>query len=149
MSMDHSGASPDDRGNVPETTMQTDAHAAEALRVLLVEDQADLRDLLADVMQDRGMDVRTVGNAHAAMDLLASGYVCDVLFSDVHMPGQISGAQLGEHVARILPDARVILASGHPPFKLPPLPAGAHFLQKPFRLNQFFDLVAGAGGPDS
>ncbi len=149
MSIDHGGAPHDGPGIAPDAALQDPAHAADALRVLLVEDQADLRDLLADVMQDRGMDVRTVGNAHAAMDLLASGYTCDVLFSDVHMPGEISGAQLGEHVARVLPDARVILASGHPPFKLPPLPAGAHFLQKPFRLNQFFDLVAGADGPAS
>lgn len=130
-----------DAGIAPETTTDAAAAVPPALRVLLVEDQADLRDLLADVMQDRGMEVRTVGNAHAAMELLDAGYACDVLFSDVHMPGEISGAQLGEHVARTLPAARVILASGHPPFKLPPLPAGAHFLQKPFRLNQFFELV--------
>lgn len=120
-----------------------DQHEA-ALRVLLVEDQADLRELLADVMQDKGMDVRTVGNADAAMELLQSGYACDVLFSDVQMPGQISGAQLGDYVARTLPQARVILASGHPRFKLPPLPPGAHFLQKPFRLGQFFELIEGA-----
>jgi len=113
------------------------------LRVLLVEDQSELRDLLADVMEGMGMDVRTAQDGDSAKALLDDGYACDVLFSDVQMPGAISGAELGEYVVRQRPQARVILASGHPRFKLPAMPASAHFLQKPFRLNQFMELVTG------
>jgi len=111
------------------------------IRVLLVEDQEDLRELLSDVMQGMGAEVITAENANVAMALLNDGYRCDVLFSDIHMPGTLSGADLGEYVSRALPDATVILASGHPRFQLQPLPSGALFLQKPFRLNQFMDLI--------
>ncbi len=111
------------------------------IRVLLVEDQEDLRELLADVMQGAGAEVQAAATAHAAMELLSGGYRCDVLFSDIHMPGTLSGTDLADYVKRHLPEATVILASGHPRFQLAPLPAGALFLQKPFRLNQFMDLI--------
>ncbi|KRG43718.1 two-component system response regulator [Stenotrophomonas panacihumi] len=111
------------------------------IRVLLVEDQEDLRELLADVIQGAGAEVRTAETANAAMALLREGYRCDVLFSDIHMPGTLSGADLASYVQRTLPEATVILASGHPRFQLAPLPAGTLFLQKPFRLNQFMELI--------
>lgn len=111
-----------------------------ARRVLLVEDQFELRDLLADVLQELGMEVRTADDGSAAMQILES-YPCDVLFSDIHMPGAVSGLDLAAHVTATCPSARVILASGHPRSQLDPLPAGARFLQKPFRLNQFTELV--------
>ncbi|MNU08936.1 hypothetical protein D3C72_2552150 [compost metagenome] len=57
------------------------------------------------------------------------------------MPGALSGADLGKYVAQHLPQATVILASGHPRFQLQPLPPGVQFLQKPFRLNQFMELI--------
>lgn len=117
------------------------AHPAAPLRVLLVEDQEDLRELLADVMEGMGAQVSTAADATQAMSLLEGGYCCDVLFSDIHMPGALSGADLGKYVAQHLPQATVILASGHPRFQLQPLPAGVQFLQKPFRLNQFMELI--------
>lgn len=119
------------------------------MRVLVVEDQEELRDLLADVMKDMGMDVRVAGTGDEAMALLRDGYTCEVLFSDVHMPGATSGAELAAFVARQLPLAMVILASGHPRFQLPALPERAHFLQKPFRLAQFLELVRGGAAVDA
>ncbi|HEY0334582.1 MAG TPA: response regulator [Stenotrophomonas sp.] len=111
------------------------------VRILLVEDQDDLRELLTDVLEGMGVEVSTAANGNQAMALLQQGYRCDVLFSDIHMPGTLSGAQLADHVRQALPEATVILASGHPRFQLPPLPAGTLFLQKPFRLNQFMELI--------
>lgn len=113
----------------------------EPLRVMVVEDQQDLRELLADVVRSTGAEVVIADNANTAVALLGDGYRCDVLFTDIHMPGTLSGAQLAEHVARTLPQATLILASGHPRSQLPPLPAGTLFLQKPFRLGQFMALL--------
>lgn len=111
-----------------------------ALRVLLVEDQFELRDLLADVLQEMGMQVRTADDGEAALQILEE-FPCDVLFSDIHMPGPINGLDLASRVMQARPQARVILSSGHPRFQLAPLPPGAHFLQKPFRLGQFTELL--------
>jgi len=134
-----------DGPQLPLPDMAGDAPCAQVedapLRVLLVEDQEDLRELLADVARGTGAEVTLADNANMAMALLRDGYRCDVLFSDIHMPGTLSGAELGAHVARTLPKATVILASGHPRCSLPALPAGTLFLQKPFRLNQFMALI--------
>lgn len=109
-------------------------------KVLLVEDQFELRDLLCDVLQDMGMDVRTADDGQAAMRILET-WSCDVLFSDIHMPGPVDGIGLAAHLLAARPLARVILASGHPRTQLPALPAGIRFLQKPFRLVQFTELI--------
>lgn len=109
-------------------------------RVLVVEDQFELRDLLADVLSELGMEVRMADDGQAAMRLLQE-QPCDVLFSDIHMPGPVGGLELAAYAKRVCPSARIVLASGHPRSQLPPLPEGAWFLQKPFRLNQFAELV--------
>lgn len=111
------------------------------LRILLVEDQAELRNLLEDYLNDIGVEVRTAVNVDEAMDVLRE-FPCDVLFSDVHMPGQSNGIELANHVNDVRPEARVILASGHPRTQLGSFPAGAEFLQKPFRLSQFMALIS-------
>lgn len=124
-----------------------DAHPSDialtgrSIRVLLVEDQVELRALLSDVLQDAGMEVRVAEDAHTAKMILED-FACDVLVSDVHMPGQENGIDLAEQLKRSRPQARVILASGHPPQQLPSLPEYAHFLQKPFRLSQLMQLLA-------
>lgn len=109
---------------------------SQTLRILLVEDQADLRELMADVFASLGMDVASATDAEGALALLDAGPAFDVLFSDVYMPGRMSGAELGMHVSRQYPQLRVILASGHGRHQLPELPAGAEFVQKPFSLGQ-------------
>ncbi|RYE97076.1 MAG: response regulator, partial [Oxalobacteraceae bacterium] len=48
-----------------------------------------------------------------------------------------------EHVAQLLPQARMILASGFAKAQLPPLPAQVDFLPKPYRLRQLIDVLKG------
>ncbi len=121
--------------------LQAGGAGMSARRVLLVEDQFELRDLLADVLDGMGMEVRTADDGRTALRILEE-FDCDVLFSDIHMPGPVSGLELAAHVLQARPTARVIVTSGHPRAQLPALPEGTWFLQKPFRLNQFTALVA-------
>lgn len=116
---------------------------SEGLRVLLVEDQADLRDLVAEVLEGFGMQVHSTDTAAAAWDVLQQGHEYDVLFSDVHMPGHLSGAELSARVTSTMPNVRVVLSSGHARYQLPQLPASVEFLQKPYRLNQLVSLLRG------
>ena len=82
------------------------------LRILFVEDQADLRELMSDVFVQMGMEVVTLADAAAALELLAEGPQVDVLFTDVYMPGQMSGAELS---MRAWPSAGRRCASCWPP----------------------------------
>lgn len=90
------------------------------IRVLMVEDQTDLREMIGLALRDLGIDVATTADAHEAAALLKGEARFDVVFSDVSMPNGMSGIELSEHVAREQPQARMILSSGYARSQLPP-----------------------------
>lgn len=114
---------------------------SQPLRVLLVEDQADLRELMADALTGLGMQVATAADAASALSLLDAGTIVDVLLSDVYMPGQMSGAELAVRICGKFPEVRVILASGQGRQQLPELPVRIEFVQKPYSLAQVVGLL--------
>jgi PAS domain S-box-containing protein len=57
------------------------------VRVLVVDDEADARDVLAIVLEKRGAEVRAAGSAAEALAAL-DGWVPDVIVSDIGMPGE-------------------------------------------------------------
>ena len=92
------------------------------IRVLMVEDQTDLREMIGLALRELGIDVATTADGHEAAELLKGEARFDVVFSDVSMPNGMSGIELSEHVAREQPQARMILSSGYARSQLPPLP---------------------------
>jgi PAS domain S-box-containing protein len=78
-------------------------HSLEGLRVLLVDDEADARQLLAEILSRCGAQVRAVGSAVEALEVL-SAWLPDVLLSDIGMP-ESDGYELLERV-RALPKER-------------------------------------------
>lgn len=115
----------------------------ESLRLLMVEDQQELRELIGEALRDAGITVETADDGHSALRMLRENGPYDVVFSDIRMPNGMSGIELSEHVAQLLPQARVILASGFATAQLPPLPAQVDFLPKPYRLRQLIDVLKG------
>ena len=113
----------------------------DSLRVLMVEDQDDLRDMIGMALQDMGIDVDATADGMAALEMMEGDRQYDVVFSDVSMPNGMSGIELSEHVARAQPGARMILSSGYARSQLPPLPVNVEFLPKPYRLRQLLDLL--------
>lgn len=115
----------------------------ESLRLLMVEDQQELRELIGEALRDAGITVETADDGHSALRMLRENGPYDVVFSDIRMPNGMSGIELSEHVAQLLPQAQVILASGFAKAQLPPLPAQVDFLPKPYRLRQLIDVLKG------
>ncbi len=113
----------------------------EPLRVLMVEDQQDLRELMRQALQDFGIEVHTADDGPSALDMLREHGDFDVVFSDISMPNGMSGVELSVHVAQVLPNARMILSSGYARSQLPPLPGHVEFLAKPYRLRQLLNLL--------
>ena len=68
------------------------ASTLKSLRVLLVEDDADAREVLSQILADAGATVSAVESAEEAIDRLGAG-AFDVLVSDIGLPG-LSGADL-------------------------------------------------------
>ncbi|GAB3048474.1 response regulator [Stenotrophomonas tumulicola] len=113
----------------------------ESIRVLMVEDQEDLRDMIGLALQDMGITVDTTADGHEAIAMMERDQAYDVVFSDISMPNGMSGIELSEHVARVQPGARMILSSGYARSQLPPLPGHVEFLPKPYRLRQLVELL--------
>ena len=81
------------------------------LRVLLVEDDEDIRTSAHELLGILGHDVLAVSSAEEARTALSAGSY-DVLFTDVSLPG-MSGVELAREAVRRRPGLRVIVASGY------------------------------------
>jgi len=114
-----------------------------ATRLLFVEDEDDLRFLISEALSDLGYDVTTASNGQDAIEKLHGDRPFDHVITDVSMPRGVTGMEVAEQAARLQPQARVILVSGYQRSQLPPMPAGARFLPKPYRLHQLLGILDG------
>jgi PAS domain S-box-containing protein len=104
---------------LPRTGKAVQAPAAEAvqtalrkgLRVLLVEDNQQVREFAANLLGDLQCLVVPVDNGEKALELALAGDF-DLVFSDVVMPG-INGLQLAKRLEAERPGLPVLLASGY------------------------------------
>ena len=82
-------------------------------KVLLVEDEALIREVMAEVLSSAGYEVTATCTGDEAAILLAEdGF--DLLLTDVTMPGQIDGIGLAEHARELHPGLPVVFVSGRP-----------------------------------
>ncbi len=101
--------------------------------LLLVEDEAGLRELLARVLAEKGYKVLAASNGPEALRLARDRNI-DLLLTDVVMP-HMRGQQLAEELSVRQPNLAVIYMSGYTDNALMhsgALPPGTTFLQKPF-----------------
>jgi len=78
--------------------------------VLLVDDDRELRSIIARALDARGWHVVTAGDGLSALQILEAFYV-DAVVSDLHIPGP-TGEKLLESARRFSPKCRLILLSG-------------------------------------
>ncbi len=83
-----------------------------ASRILLVEDEVLISDMVAAVLADHGFEVHAVGDAGGALRHLIGGAPCDVLFTDINLPGGVDGAALARLARALRPELAVVYASG-------------------------------------
>jgi CheY-like chemotaxis protein len=88
------------------------ASQTQPIRLLLVEDEFLIREMVAEDLAEQGFSVYAVSNARDALSHLASAAV-DVLFTDVNLPGGMDGMALARRARDIKPDLPVVYASGH------------------------------------
>jgi two-component system, cell cycle sensor histidine kinase and response regulator CckA len=104
--------------------------------VLVVEDNAGLRRIVARQLGDLGYSVLEVENAAAAQAVLEH-QSADLLFTDIVMPGEMDGFELGRVALSRWPAMRLLLTSGFPQAKINcnmgATPPAAHLLSKPYR----------------
>src|SRR5258707_4220342 len=81
--------------------------------VLLAEDVALVRMMVADFLRKAGFQVIEAGDGEEAMRVIAMGFPVQIVVSDVHMTGaSMDGLDLARWTHRHHPDLKVILTSG-------------------------------------
>lgn len=80
--------------------------------VLVVEDEEFVRELVAEALRERGLEVMQAGDSERAMALLDTGVGFDLLVTDVGLPG-LNGRQLAEIARQRLPHIRVLFMTGY------------------------------------
>lgn len=104
--------------------------------ILIVDDDDDVREALAETLQEFGYRVVCASSGEEALSVLAGRTDLHMMITDVRMPG-MSGLELAEHVRHRHADVKIIIISGY----FQPQPVRDRFLRKPFHLRELASAV--------
>ncbi|PPQ27977.1 PAS domain S-box protein [Rhodopila globiformis] len=110
--------------------------------VLVVEDEADVRDMIVRMLRELGCAVLEAGDGPAGLKIVQSGEHLDLLVTDVGLPG-LNGRQLADAARERWPDLPVILITGYAGRALEAgeLAPGMELMRKPFALAALTNRV--------
>ncbi len=118
-----------------------------ALDILVVDDEADIRDLVSGVLEDEGYSVRTAADSNAALEAIEDRRPAMVLL-DVWLQGsRLDGLQLLQEIKRRDSTLPVLMISGHGNLDtaVAAVREGAiDFIEKPFEAERLLYLVSRA-----
>ena len=107
-------------------------------KVLIVDDEADIRELLGDFLEGEGYDCALASDAPEALDLFKSTPDIDLVMSDIRMPGK-SGLDLLGEIKEIDSDVMVVMISAVKDIEsaITAMSKGAYdYVAKPFKLTE-------------
>lgn len=107
-------------------------------RVLVVEDEDSVRELLASALDRHGFSAAAVGSAEDAMRVPPGSY--DLLLSDISLPG-MNGVALAKHVREAVPGVKVLLMSGYAREEFLTPSDDLPFIGKPFTTRAIVERI--------
>lgn len=81
--------------------------------ILVVEDEPVVRTTTVEMLSQLGYRTLSAPHAQAALELLQGGLKADLIFTDVVMPGPLRSAELAGLAKELLPDVKILFASGY------------------------------------
>ncbi|SDE96642.1 sigma-54 dependent transcriptional regulator [Rhodobacter capsulatus] len=115
--------------------------------ILIVDDEKDIRDLIADILKDEGYATRTAANSDACMEAINAEapalMILDIWLKDSRM----DGIDILKTVKRDNPDIPIIIISGHGNIEIAvaAIKQGAYdFISKPFNIDQLMVVISRA-----
>lgn len=113
--------------------------------ILLVEDSDDVRALAQEQLAALGYRTVVAASGEAALERLKTERV-DLLFTDIVMPGGMSGLELVEQFRQRYPDTPVLMTTGYNEDLVADIPRGSHLdvIGKPYRREQLADRIRAA-----
>lgn len=103
--------------------------------VLLVDDDEDVLDVIAGMLEDLGCNVIRASSGAEALELLESNDQISILITDINMPG-MDGHELAERAARRRPSLKVLQLSGRERRR-----DGYPMINKPFSEEDLFRVM--------
>jgi CheY-like chemotaxis protein len=110
-------------------------------RIMVVEDNDDVREYLASVLTQVGFQVVEAGDGAQALAMLVGGGPVDVLCTDIVMPGGLDGYDVAREARAIQPDLKIIFMSGYTDKAAAPANGNSPFLAKPLRGAELVETV--------
>lgn len=104
--------------------------------ILVVDDEAMLRSIFADLLAHEGYACVTAANAIDALQIIEANLIeLDLLVTDIRMPGALNGLDLANKVRELQPRTSILLISGFAddPLTKKAEERGYRILAKPFR----------------
>jgi CheY-like chemotaxis protein len=108
--------------------------------ILLVEDDENVRDVVADMLGELGYHVVSTSDGNEALERLAGDGPIDLLFTDHILPNGLNGRELGKQAQTMRPGIRILLCSGYGSrARNEPFPV----LAKPYRRMELATAIRG------
>ena len=119
------------------------------LKVLLVEDDAEVGAIAETMLRHLGHEVTRVTSAARALAKLRAKTPYDLLLTDVVMPGRVDGVELAQRAVEMRPSLHVVLTSGYAGEAVDRTLANAPwpFLRKPYSQQELADILRSAVPP--
>ena len=109
------------------------------LQILVVEDEDLIRDVVVDILEGHGHEVLQAESGERALQLCAEA-TPDLIFTDVKLPGPLSGWDVAIRCRESHPAIPVIYATGHTHSAPRPV-SGSIMLHKPYRLARLLESI--------
>lgn len=129
------------------------AGGASGHTILVVEDDADIREMITTMLSDLGYRILVAETGPEALAILRHERSVDLLFTDVIMPAGMSGTDLARTASRLRPDLKILLTSGYAGIEPEAIAARADFpfIAKPYRAlalgRKLKEILAARGSP--
>jgi two-component system NtrC family sensor kinase len=101
-------------------------------RILLVEDNADIAEVTRANLEELGFQVTHVPDARSALDALEHEASFDLVFTDIVMPGDLTGVDLARTIRHLYPSMPVLLTTGYSNMAQAATDEGFSILHKPY-----------------
>jgi two-component system, NtrC family, nitrogen regulation response regulator NtrX len=107
--------------------------------ILIIDDEKDIREMIAGLLEDEGYQTRTAGNSDKAL-LEITTRQPSLIFLDIWLQGsKLDGLQILDHIKELYPDLPVVMISGHGTIDtaVSALKKGAYdYIEKPFKADR-------------
>lgn len=111
--------------------------------ILVADDEASIRALVAEVLRDQGYTIEQAGDAPSALEILRAGTPVKMLITDIRLPG-MSGRELAGAARILRPDLKILFMTGYADsatLRAENLLPGTRVLTKPFAITALPPLV--------